>query len=239
MPSAISGVDCRLYLRQSLRFELFGGLRIRLGLFIDGLGCGLLAGMLLRPRLEIDTDVTTEQLGFVLGRSVLGEILSDTIVEFEPDLFVREFASTELNRQFHLMALLEKIEGMRHFVVEIVFVDTESELHFLHLLGAGLAFLLLLLLLLFEDEFTVVQITNHHRIALIRNQYEIETPLLGSRNRVGKRHDTELLTIITDNAQFTVAVSPVIFFNQRSDSQGLLKCFSRTRRDAGNTDIGL
>ena len=156
------------------------------------------------PRGHHRVAAVTEHLGSGLNESsgFLLDQLDDFIKLPETDLFVGHLTTAELHKQFHFVAMLQELNDLVHFHVEIVLIDPGAELHlfnfdnnlfFLRLRG----FLLGLVLVL-----TVVHQLHYRRTCGGGDLDQIQLLVLGDQTGLGQCNDSVLLTIVTNQTDF-------------------------------------
>src|SRR5262249_53401481 len=120
-----------------------------------------------------------------------------------PDLGVRHFTPAEENRRLDLVTFFEEALDVLLLELIIVFVDLGAELdlfdenHFLVLLRLTRALLLLVLVL------AEVHDAADGRVCGRRDLDQVETLGLGNRQRLRRRHDAELRSVVVDDANFS------------------------------------
>lgn len=144
-------------------------------------------------RAELHIDVTTGHARILVkvphGDKVLFDLLGKQMSEF----LMRHLTAAELELDAHLVTFGEEVFGVRDLDQVIMRIDTDAELHLLHLAAllmlVGLLFVLLLdvLVLAVVDDFA------HRRIDVWRDFHEIKTTLLGDANGLRRGKDAELM----------------------------------------------
>ena len=118
------------------------------------------------------------------------------------DFRMRVLAPTEEDRRFHLVALSQEALDMLLLELIVVLVHLRTKLDFLHqddlLVFLGRARLLLLLVL----ELAKVHDPADRRHGRGRDLHKIQALALGECQGLRRRHDTELLAVIVDHANF-------------------------------------
>ena len=109
----------------------------------------------------------------------------------------------ELQRDLHLVAVLEKFHEVSHLGVEVALPDLGPELDLLHRDVDRLASGLLGLLRLFVPELPVVHDAAHRWIGHRCHLDEIEVESTSHPERVRNRFDPELTSVGTDESDFT------------------------------------
>ena len=118
------------------------------------------------------------------------QVIPHTLNNEQPEILVGHFAATELELDFHLVALVEKVLRMPNLGEVVVGVDIHPELDFLHL--ADRMFLFLLLLRQVVAEFPEIHDTANGRLGIRSDLDEIQSESTGSPDRFVQAHDAEL-----------------------------------------------
>src|SRR5262249_27298256 len=139
----------------------------------------------------------------------VAELVDEPLENPPADFRMRHLAPAEEDRRLHLVAVFEEALDVLLLELVVVLVDLRPELDLLDLdyllVPPGLARALLFLVLIFPE----VHDPADRRDGRRRDFHEVESLLLGDRERLRRRHDAELLAGVVDDADFTDADSLV------------------------------
>src|SRR5438067_509573 len=145
-------------------------------------------------------------VAFLTGAKLYDALFADVFDQAFQDLTsqvgARHLATTEENRRFDFVSLVEKAQHVVLFSFVIVVIHIDAELYFLDydhfLMLLGLAFLLLLLI----QEFPVVHDAAYRRRGCGRNLDQIQVLLAGHFQGFKRRQDADLLAFVINHADF-------------------------------------
>src|SRR5829696_2044604 len=146
----------------------------------------------------------------VLGGPVLLDLDQQPVEDGPAELHVGHLASAEPDDALDLVAVLEETDHVVLLEVEVVLVDAGAELHLLdhdHLL---LLLRLVLLLLLLELVLPVVHDLADRRVGGRRDLDEVEVLLSGHVLRLLERDDSDLRSVVADEANLRDSSDQVI-----------------------------
>ncbi len=144
------------------------------------------------------------------------KFLDQPIQKRAADALVDDLASSEKNGGFNLVALFQKPDDVIFFELVIVLIRIGSKLHFLD----GYVFLMLLRFVKFLVQlvkvFAIIHDSANRRSCSRRYLYQIQAPLFGDLQRLLRRHDSELLVLVIDDAYLSSPdslVDPYVFID--------------------------
>lgn len=170
------------------------------------------------------------------------EVLDDPIEHHETEVFVGVFAAAELEHEAAFVVALKESFGATKLDVVVVLASADAEFDFLHPGGAfGFLFFEFRLLVFV---FPVIDDLADRRIHLAGDLDEIEAERLGFGEGIAGTHDSELLAVTGDDADFRGAdavvdprhiaeTTPGLIFLWLSDGS-VLQWVDATRRDVSS-----
>ncbi len=161
------------------------------------------AGELFRgQRADHHDHLTTFHLRHVLDLADFLDVACDAEQQLTTKVLVGHFSTTEPQGDFDLIAIFEEFEDVAHLHLIVVGVRVGTELDLFDLddllLLARFAFAFLLFIL----ELAVVHDLADGRGGVGRNLYQIQTGLFSHLHRLGRMHNTDVIAICTDQADF-------------------------------------
>ena len=163
------------------------------------------------------------QLGVLFHVGYFRTALSELHQKLLTDVGVRHLAAAEAHADLHAVALFEELDGVFHFGVQIVGVNTggHTDLLDLHhaLVFAGFLFFLHLI----EAEFAIVHDLADRGHGVGRDLDQIEILLGCQLQRSLAGHDAQLGAIRTDDTEFLVLDIFVELMGKLSDEKHLQK----------------
>ena len=154
----------------------------------------------LRQRAELHVDVTTGHARLLIEVPHGDKVLFDLLGEQMPKFLMRHLTAAELELDAHLVAFSEEVFGVRDLDQVVMRIDTDAELHLLHLAALLMLVGFLLVLLLNVLVLAVVDDFAHRRIDVWRDFNEVKTALLGDANGLRRGNDAKLMmTILLDD----------------------------------------
>jgi hypothetical protein len=158
------------------------------------------------PRVFFRRQDRVQRVAFLPGPEfhdgVLFHVFNQTLQNLPSQSGSRHFPTTEKNRRLDLVSVVQEAQHMILFGLVIVVVHIDAELYFLHhdfgLVLLGFAFFLFLLV----KKFPVVHDAANGRNGGRRDFHQIQVLLTSQFKRVEGSQNTNLLTLIPDNANF-------------------------------------
>jgi hypothetical protein len=156
-----------------------------------------------------------------------GDAIKDPLAQFR----MGHFAPTEHDGDLHLVSLGEELADLAGLGVEITVTDLRAVLHLLYGDGAGFFPGFLVALLEFVKELRVIEDLADRRVRCGRDLDEIELNFSGERQCLGQGFDSQLGSVVTDQANLTNADAFVDAVLWRGDSASLLaRLWVKTKR---------
>jgi len=126
------------------------------------------------------------------------DLQQKTIEDRAAELLVRHLAPSKPDHCFDLRSIFQKPENVILFELEVMLVDSRSELNLFDENDLLLLLGFVVFLLLLKQELPVVHDLADGRLRRRRDLYEIEIFLFGHVQRLLDRNDTDLSTLVVN-----------------------------------------
>jgi hypothetical protein len=181
---------------------VLGGRRI-------GFGVGVGGAFVARERAQHDIEAASDQAWLSVGVPVGCEFLDEILYDFESELLVSHFTTSESEGGFDLHVIAEEIDGMADFDTKIMGIDGGGELDFLHAVGVLVFFGFLVALGQFVSVLAVVDQSADRRGGVGRDLDQIDSCGASHGDRVAEGQDPELASIGANDAYFAGTDLPI------------------------------
>ena len=142
------------------------------------------------------------EIGCLINISRFAYSLAETLKDLFTDLLMAHLASTEAQYDLDLIAFTEETQCVLDLGFEIVGFDTAGKLYLLDLDNVLLLLCFLLSLFLFIAIASVVSDATYRGLCVGGNEDQVKTLIICGAKGVVGRHNTDLLTVGSDNSYF-------------------------------------
>ncbi len=142
------------------------------------------------------------EIGSLIDGSRLAYSFTETLKDLLTDLLVAHLTSAETQYDLDLIAFTEETHCMLDLGFEVVVLDTAGKLYLLDLDDILLFLCFLLSLFLLIAVASVVNYATYRGLCVGGNEDKVETLVVCGAKGVVGRHNTDLLTVGSDNSYF-------------------------------------
>ena len=142
------------------------------------------------------------EIGSLIDGSRLANSLTEALKDLFTDLLVAHLTSAEAQYDLNLIAFTEETHRVLDLGFEVVGLDTAGKLYLLDLDNILLLLCFLLSLFLFVAVAAVVSDTTYGGLCVGGNEDKVKTLIVCGAKSVVRRHNTDLLTVGSDNSYF-------------------------------------
>lgn len=159
----------------------------------------LTMALLPRQRTDLHVDVAARHLRLLIALSHGLQVLFDLPSKLMSELLVSHLTATELKLDAHLVTFGEEVFSVNDLDMIVVRIDSDAELHFLHLAALLVLVRLFAVLLLDVLVFAVVDDFAHGRVGIRCDLDQIQPTLLGNTDGLMRWQNTQLMLSILFN----------------------------------------
>ena len=142
------------------------------------------------------------KIGSLIDRSRILDSLTEALKDLLTDLLMAHLTSAEAQYDLNLIAFTEETHRVLDLGLEVVGLDTAGKLYLLDLDNVLLLLCFLFSLFLLVAVASVVSDTTYGRLGVGGNEDKVKTLIVCGAKGVVGRHNTDLLTVGSDNSYF-------------------------------------